>query len=172
MKLILKDGVQAPKYMSSGASGMDVVANSILKVFKGDTEVTGERLERIKQGFIERGYVKLRPFERILFGTGVILAHLGQDREIQVRDRSSVALKKGLLVANSPGTVDSDYRGEIGVILYNSSPFLNTVQKDDRIAQIVVNFVEKVVPTIVIKVIDETVRGEEGYGSTNNKESL
>lgn len=162
---ILEDGVTQPEYQTPGAAGLDVTANSILKVFKGDVEVAGEKLEKIQRGFEERGWIKLREHERMLFGTGIQVADMDDNLEIQVRDRSSVALKRGLLVANSPGTVDSDYRGEIGIIIVNSTPFLNKITKGERIAQLVVNQIVK--PDInYLTVGVDSVRGDEGFGST------
>jgi len=167
IKLKLKEGVELPKFESTEAVGMDITAHSIIKVFKGDEEVTGEKLEKIKQGFEDRGFIKLRSLERILFGTGVY-AQLPNDMELQVRSRSGVALKRGLFVGNQPGTIDPDYRGEIGIILYNSTPFLNKVTKGDKIAQLVP---KKVIRPTVYQVEDsvfddETERGANGFGST------
>lgn len=174
IKFKLKEGVDLPKYESKQAVGLDVVANSIIKAFKGDTEIVGEKLEKVRTGFEERGYIKLRPFERILFGTGVF-AELPDNIELQVRSRSGMALKKGLFVANQPGTIDPDYRGEIGVIIYNSTPFLNKVEKGDRIAQVVP---KEIIRPTAYQVTEEefdsnTERGEGGFGSTGrNSEDI
>ena len=165
IKLKLDEGVTAPKFESDYAVGMDVTAHKIIKVFKGDEEVTGDKLNKIKQGFEDRGYIKLRSLERILFGTG-IKAELPNDVELQVRSRSGISLKRGLVVANQPGTVDPDYRGEIGIILFNSTPFLNKVDKGERIAQIVPKEVIRPIVS-VIEELSETDRGEAGFGSTN-----
>lgn len=165
ISVVLKEGVELPKYETPGSSGLDVKANSILKVYKGDTEVTGEKLEKIKENFIDRGYIKLRGHERILFGIGITIADMPQNVELQVRSRSGVALKRGILVANSPGTIDADYRGEIGIILYNSSPYLNKVEKNERIAQIVPAVVHKEEFGKTSEII-ETSRGAGGFGST------
>lgn len=165
IKFKLEEGAVLPEYQTKLASGFDVVAHSILKVFKGDTEITGEKLEKVVQGFNERGYIKLRPFERIMFSTGLVLGDIHESLEIQVRSRSGLSLKRGLVVINSPGTIDADYRGICGVILYNSTPFLSKVDKGERIAQFV--------PTLSCRVsISETEiptpseRGENGFGST------
>ena len=168
IKFKLEEGVELPKYESALASGFDVVAHSIIKVFKGDKEVTGEKLDKVRQSFNDRGHIKLRPFERVLFGTGLTLADINTSLEIQVRARSGVALKRGLLVANSPGTIDSDYRGPVGIIIYNSTPFLNKVEKGERIAQLVPAKTAK--PVILESdFIADTERGEGGFGSTGNK---
>lgn len=165
-EFILAEGVVMPKYETEMSSGKDVIANCIIKVFKGDQEVEGEKLEKIKLSFEERGYIKLRPFERILFGTGVTVANMPEDEEIQVRPRSGVTLKRGLTVLNSPGTVDADYRGQIGVIIYNSTPFLNKVTKGEKIAQIVHAQVIRPM-SLQVTEVTLTTRGEGGYGSTN-----
>lgn len=167
IKFKLEEEVELPKYESTGASGFDVIAHQILKAYKGDTEITGKKLEKMQEGFNDRGYIKLRPFERILFHTGLTIAYMNQAYELQVRARSGVALKRGLLVANAPGTIDSDYRGVAGVIIYNSTPFLNKIEKGERIAQFVPSFA----PKILIEsdeIITITDRGVDGFGSTGN----
>tara|TARA_R110000850_G_scaffold52099_4_gene126225 strand:- start:16 stop:543 length:528 start_codon:yes stop_codon:yes gene_type:complete len=168
IKFLTEEGVELPKYGSQLASGMDVTAHKILKVFRGDREIDPENLKKVQEGFNERGYIKLRSLERILFGTG-IKPILPDNVELQVRARSGISLKRGLSVLNSPGTVDADYIGEIGVIMYNSTPFLNKVEKGERIAQIVPSEVLR--PSIMnISQKDfeklETLRGEDGFGST------
>lgn len=168
IKFKVEEGVNLPKYETELASGFDVTAQTILKAYKGDTEITGEKLEKMQQGFNDRGYIKLRPFERVLFGTGLTLADMFNTLEIQVRARSSVALKRGLLIANAPGTIDADYRGACGVIIYNSTPFLNKVEKNERIAQFVPSTVVRHTPEVQIE-ITETERGEAGFGSTGTK---
>lgn len=163
---LVEEGAELPKYATELASGMDVTAFKILKVFRGDREIDPENLAKVQEGFNERGYIKLRSLERILFGTG-LKAEIDNNLEIQVRPRSGVALKRGLTVLNSPGTVDADYTGEIGVILYNSTPFLSKVEKGERIAQLVVAKVER--PAIYqmgVDEISETERGSGSYGST------
>lgn len=166
IKFIKKESISTPSYGSSLASGFDVVANNIIKAFKGDAEIIGEKLEKMKQGFIERGYIKLRPFERVLFGTGLKVADCDPSYEIQVRARSGVALKRGLLIANSPGTIDADYRGDVGIILYNSTPFLNKVEKNERIAQLVPMVVTRPIIHFDAVEVIETERGEKGFGSS------
>lgn len=168
IKLKVEEGVSLPQYETTGASGADVIAHSIMKAYKGDAEITGDKLEKMKQGFAERGYIKLRPFERVLFGTGLTVADMDQSLELQVRARSGVALKRGLMIANAPGTIDSDYRGPIGIIIYNSTPFLNKIEKDERIAQIVPALAAKV-NLQLSEEVTETSRGEGGFGSTGTQ---
>ena len=176
IKISLKktiEEVEIPSFGSELSSGFDVKAMRILKVFKGDTEVIGEKFEKIQKAFEEKGSIKLRAFERILFDTGLQVAdieHKIADTmiELQVRSRSGIALKQGLIVANQPGTIDEDYRGTIGVILMNSTPFLSEIKKGERIAQIVPGYV----PAYKIgftEEITETERGNKGFGSSGKK---
>ena len=119
MKFLIEEGAGIPEYGSELASGLDVTAFKILKVFRGDREIEPENLKKVQEGFEKRGYIKLRSLERILFGTG-IRAVLPENLELQVRSRSGITLKRGLCVLNSPGTIDADYQGEIGVIMYKN----------------------------------------------------
>lgn len=111
--------------------------------------------------------ITLKPLERRLIPTGLHIA-LPADYEAQVRPRSGLALKKGITVLNSPGTIDADYRGEIGVLLINLSQDDFVVNDGERVAQMIIarheqgEFVE-------VEVLDETERGEGGYGHTGVK---
>lgn len=162
----LSEDVEFPRKQSESAEGYDVRAIDIINVFKGDKPIDAKKLEKVKEGFHKRGYIKLRGFERILFSTGLQVGYLPEDYELQVRPRSGMAIKQGLTVINSPGTIDSDYRGIIGVGIYNSSPFLTTVNKYDRIAQIVPKVSSKHIGLVETEEIEFTLRGEEGFGST------
>lgn len=142
VKFYYKDGVKPLQYQTNGSSGLDLSANEDITIFSGCT------------GIVSTGVFAIIPYHY----------------EGQIRSRSGLALK-GIFVGNSPGTVDSDYRGEIKVILYNStsSPYL--VKKYDRIAQLV--FAPIVKPEVVIfndfKEWSEesvTLRGSNGFGST------
>lgn len=108
--------------------------------------------------------VTLQPLSRALIPTGLFIA-LPPGFEAQVRPRSGLALKKGIGVLNSPGTIDADYRGEIGVILVNLSDEPFVVQDGERIAQMVVARHERVEWTAVDE-LDETERGAGGFGHT------
>ena len=108
--------------------------------------------------------IVLGPLERALVPTGLYIA-LPPGYEAQVRPRSGLALKKGIGLLNAPGTIDADYRGEIGVILVNLSAEPFTVADGDRIAQLVVARHERVVWQPV-ETLDETERGEGGFGHT------
>ena len=126
-----------PKYMSDGAAGMDLYAN-----------VEDDVL-------IRRGEIKLIP-------TGIRIS-LPEGYEAQVRPRSGLALKEGITVLNTPGTIDSDYRGEIGVILINCGTKSFLVKRGDRIAQMVINKYERI-NWCECEVLDETERADGGFG--------
>lgn len=108
--------------------------------------------------------ITLQPLERRLIPTGLHIA-LPEGYEAQVRPRSGLALKHGITVLNSPGTIDSDYRGELMVLLINLSQDPFTVNDGERIAQLVIARHEQAVLTTV-EVLDETERGAGGYGHT------
>ena len=111
--------------------------------------------------------VTLKPLERRLIPTGLHIA-LPQGYEAQVRPRSGLALKHGITVLNTPGTIDADYRGEIGVVLVNLSNEDFVVNPGERVAQMVIARYEQAVLQTV-DTLDETERGEGGYGHTGVK---
>ena len=111
--------------------------------------------------------VTLKPLERRLIPTGLHIA-LPAGYEAQVRPRSGLAMKKGITVLNTPGTIDADYRGEIGVVLINLSQEEFVVNDGERIAQMVIARHENA-EFIEVEVLDETERGEGGYGHTGVK---
>lgn len=111
--------------------------------------------------------VTLRPLERRLIGTGLHIA-LPAGYEAQVRPRSGLALKQGITVLNTPGTIDADYRGEIGVVLVNLSDKDFVVNPGERIAQMVIARYEQA-EFEQVELLDETERGEGGYGHTGVK---
>ena len=128
-----------PEYKTKGAAGMDLIAN-------------------LNKSII------LKPLERVLVPTGLYL-EIPTGYEAQVRSRSGLALKKGITCLNSPGTIDSDYRGEVGVILANLSSEVFEVNDGERIAQLVVSKHESVIWEEVSSLSDSS-RGKEGFGST------
>lgn len=140
--VINESGDDLPKYESLGAAGLDLKA-------------------AIPETLI------LKPLERKLIPTGLKIA-LPIGFEAQVRPRSGLALKKGITVLNTPGTIDADYRGEIGVILVNLSQDEFVIQNGDRIAQLVVAKYEQINWNIVSE-LDETQRGASGFGSTGKQ---
>ena len=111
--------------------------------------------------------ITLKPLERTLVPTGLFMA-LPQGYEAQVRPRSGLALKKGITVLNSPGTIDADYRGEICVILINLSPEPFIINDGERIAQMVIAKHEQ--PSLIeVSTLDETERGAGGFGHSGVK---
>ncbi|MBP3510550.1 MAG: dUTP diphosphatase [Prevotella sp.] len=142
IKVINKGRQPLPAYATEQSAGMDLRANV-------DAPVT------------------LHPMERRLIGTGLHIA-LPEGFEAQIRPRSGLALKHGITVLNSPGTVDADYRGEIMVLLVNLSAEDFVVNEGERIAQMVIARHEKASFTVV-ETLDETERGEGGYGHTGVK---
>lgn len=139
VKIVNKSNNPLPKYETSGSAGMDVRA------------------------FLEEA-IMIAPHERKLIPTGLYVS-IPQGFEMQIRARSGLAYKKGLILPNAPGTVDSDYRGHVQVILANISTETHTIENGDRIAQLVFAKYEQVTWQDV-EVLDETERGEGGFGST------
>ena len=108
--------------------------------------------------------VEIEPFGRVLIKTGLFI-ELPNGFEAQIRTRSGMALKKGLSVLNSPGTIDADYRGEIGVILVNISNEKKEIKDGDRVAQMVIAKIEQ--PKLIeVTELNQTKRGAGGFGST------
>ncbi len=142
IKIINKGHHPLPQYATTQSAGMDLRAN----------------LEEP---------VLLKPMERKLIPTGLHIA-LPVGYEAQVRPRSGLALKNGITVLNSPGTIDADYRGEVGVLLLNLSQEDFVVNDGERIAQMVIARHEQGA-FIPVEVLDETERGEGGYGHTGVK---
>ena len=138
----LSTEVLTPKYETSGSSGMDIAAY-------------------IRQDII------INPGEKALIPTGFSLS-VPQGYEVQIRPRSGLAAKKGVTVLNTPGTIDSDYRGEIKVILINLGKEVFSVKNGERIAQMVVCPIKQVVVEEVEE-LSETNRGVGGFGSTGTK---
>lgn len=139
VKIVNKSNHRLPEYATSGSAGMDLKANTTEPIVLG-------------------------PLERQMIPTGLHIA-LPEGYEAQVRPRSGLAAKYGVTVANSPGTVDADYRGEIKVILINLSNEKFVVNPGDRIAQMVVARYERV-EWNEVATLDETERGEGGFGHT------
>ena len=136
-------GLDLPAYATSGAAGMDVLS--------------AER-------------VTLKPGQRHAVTTGLAMA-IPQGFEIQVRPRSGLALKHGISVPNTPGTIDSDYRGELKIILINHGSDEFTIARGDRVAQLVLAPVVQA-SWDEVEELDETARGEGGFGSTGGHAQL
>jgi dUTP pyrophosphatase len=142
VKVINKGKQQLPAYATKQSAGMDLRAN------------------------IDEA-VELKPLERRLVPTGLYMA-LPEGYEAQVRPRSGLALKHGITVLNTPGTIDADYRGEVGVVLVNLSNDPFSIEPGERIAQMVIAKYEQV-ELEEVEILDETERGAGGYGHSGTK---
>ena len=143
VKLLIKKlhkNIILPEYKTDGSSGMDLMAN---------VEQT----------------VKILPGEKKIISTGIMVA-IPEQYEIQIRPRSGLAAKNGISILNTPGTIDSDYRGEIKVILINLGKDTFEINKNDRIAQMIICPIIKV-ELREVESLPETIRGGGGFGSTN-----
>jgi dUTP pyrophosphatase len=139
IKIINTSSHDLPSYQTALSAGMDLRANN------------SEPIE-------------LGPLERAIIPTGIFI-ELPSGYEAQIRPRSGLAAKKGVSLVNSPGTIDADYRGEIGVILVNLSNDPFTVERGERIAQMVIAKHEQA-RWIEVDQLEESERGEKGFGST------
>ena len=135
----LNSKVQLPKYKTDGSSGMDLMA------------------------FLENP-VNLKPQESELIPTGITIA-IPEDTEIQIRPRSGLAAKSNISVLNTPGTIDSDYRGEIKIILFNHGKEDFVINNNDRIAQMILMPIVKA-EFEEVENLPKTLRGSGGFGST------
>ena len=142
VKILVKKfdkNIKLPSYKTSGSSGMDLVA------------------------FIKKK-ITISPYNKAMIPTGISLV-IPKNYEIQIRPRSGLAAKKGIAVLNTPGTIDSDYRGEIKIILINLSKKKFVVKSGDRIAQMVLCPIVKS-KLVEVKKLPKTIRGKGGFGST------
>lgn len=142
VKIINKSGHELPSYATGASAGMDLRANLSEPV-------------------------TLAPLARTIVKTGLFI-ELPVGYEAQVRPRSGLAAKKGITVLNSPGTIDADYRGEIGVILVNLSNDEFTIENGERVAQLVISRHEHI-SWNEVEVLEESDRGAGGFGSTGSK---
>jgi dUTP pyrophosphatase len=142
IKVINKSKHDLPRYSTSKSAGMDLRANIIESII-------------------------LKPLQRIIVKTGIFI-QLPVGFEAQVRPRSGLAFKKGITVLNSPGTIDADYRGEVGVILVNLSSEEFLIQDGERVAQMVIASHEQA-KWVEVETLDSSDRGAGGFGSTGIK---
>lgn len=142
VKIVNTSKNELPEYSTEMSAGMDVRANLVQPII-------------------------LKPFERKLIPTGLFI-ELPKGFEAQIRPRSGLALKKGITVLNTPGTIDADYRGEIGIILINLSHEEFVIENGERICQMVIASHETVEWNLVEK-LEETDRGAGGFGHTGKK---
>ncbi len=141
IRIVNQSKHQLPQYSTDYSAGMDLYAN------------------------LEKS-VTIEPMERRLISTGIFI-ELPEGYEAQVRPRSGLAVKHGITVLNTPGTIDADYRGEVRVIIINLSEHSYTINDGDRIAQMIVNKFEKVEWSESDK-LNDSVRGTGGFGHTGN----
>ncbi|TMI66151.1 MAG: dUTP diphosphatase [Bacteroidetes bacterium] len=139
VKIINQSGNPLPHYATIGSSGMDIRAHLPAPLM-------------------------VKPMERVLVPTGLFI-ELPEAHEAQIRPRSGLAIKQGITCLNTPGTIDADYRGEIKIILINLSVEEQIIQPGDRIAQMIIQKVEKI-EWKESGELQETIRGEGGFGST------
>ncbi|HDZ41015.1 MAG TPA: dUTP diphosphatase [Bacteroidetes bacterium] len=142
VKIVNRSKNELPAYSTESSAGMDIRANL-------ENDVT------------------LLPLERALIPTGLYV-ELPEGYEAQIRPRSGLALKRGISVLNSPGTIDADYRGEIGIIIVNLSNEEYTIKDGERICQMIVAKHERV-KWDEVDILEETKRGEGGFGHTGKK---
>ena len=142
IKIVNASTNELPAYATAGAAGMDLRANLTAPIV-------------------------LQPMQRCLVPTGLFI-QLPDGYEAQIRPRSGLALKQGITCLNTPGTIDSDYRGEVGVILINLSNEVQHIHSGDRIAQMLIKKVEKAT-FIQVSTLTETERGTGGFGHTGKQ---
>ena len=142
VKVVNKSKHNLPNYSTIASAGMDIRAN------------------------IDRS-ITLKPLERTIVKTGIFI-EIPEGYEAQIRPRSGLAFKKGITVLNSPGTIDADYRGEVGIILVNLSSEEFIIEDGERVAQMVIAKHEQA-EWIDVKNLKETKRGDGGFGSTGVK---
>lgn len=156
--------VEIPKYQHEGDAGMDLKVNNFKKLFYPvmvENQGWAESEDNLKDDLDE---IELHPGCRVLIGTGVKI-ELPNNFELQIRSRSGLSLKHGIVVVNSPGTIDSNFSGEIGVILINHSVIPYTIKKGDRVAQGVLSKVGNI-EWVEKEKLNDTNRGESGFGSS------
>jgi dUTP pyrophosphatase len=139
INIVNKSDNELPHYATAGAAGMDIRAN----------------LE---------SPVSLAPLERQLIPSGIFM-EIPEGYEVQIRPRSGLAFKNGITCLNTPGTIDSDYRGELKILLINLSNEVQVINHNDRIAQLIVAKVEKA-EFLLVQQLNETVRAAGGFGHT------
>ncbi len=142
VKIVNTSGFSLPEYATTGSAGLDLRA-------------------------VLEAPITLKPLERALLPTGLYI-ELPQGYEAQVRPRSGLAAKRGLGCLNSPGTIDSDYRGQIHVILVNLSNEAQTIENGERVAQMIIARYEQIT-WLPVEALGETERGAGGFGSTGTK---
>lgn len=160
----LNDRVPKPEFATEGAAAFDLTAQTPIAFYKGSDLIDKPGL--LKHS-LERNYLNLRNFERVIIGTG-IKVEIPKGFHLQIVSRSGMTAKQGLIILNSPGIIDSDYRGEIKLIVYNTTPFLNKIVLGSRVAQAIL-MPNPQINLVAGEVLNNTERGEGGLGSTGTK---
>lgn len=143
VKIVNKSDNQLPAYETASSAGMDLRA------------------------YLPEGAIVIRPLQRVLVPTGLFM-EIPEGYEGQVRPRSGLAIKNGITVLNTPGTIDADYRGEVKIILINLSDTDFTINSGDRIAQIIFARCEQM-EVVNVETLSETERGAGGFGHTGKQ---
>jgi len=176
IKVVNKSPFPLPKYETSGAAGMDLMAdfsrldqnNWHYKLMWVNKVVCSFNTEKTILSQNEAVHpvdtITLEPFSRVIIPTGLYF-QIEEGYEVQIRPRSGLSFKTGLTIANSPGTIDEDYRGEIGIICANYTDRSIMIKHGDRIAQMVVNKYEEC-NWIEVEELEQTKRGDGSFGST------
>lgn len=162
VKIVNKSEFDLPKYETRGSAGMDL---------RADLKRYGAEYDKIDEDW----FLELEPHSQYTIPTGIFIAlpkptieiHSGEGYgyEAQIRPRSGLAAKKGISIANTPGTIDSDYRGEIKIILINLRDIPYRIKHGDRIAQMIINRYE-IISWEEVDELDKTERDDGGFGST------
>jgi dUTP pyrophosphatase len=142
IKIVNRSANELPSYATTGSSGMDIRANLAEPLL-------------------------IDPLQRLLVPTGLFI-EIPTGYEAQVRPRSGLAIKQGITCLNTPGTIDADYRGEIKIILINLSSEQHVIQPGDRIAQMIIQKIEKA-EWVAVEMLNETERNAGGFGHTGKK---
>lgn len=159
INIVVDSNTAPPVYQTVGAAGLDLQANLKIapEIYGAPTFLDGEPLLHLRE-------LTIYPRDRVLIHTG-LKVEIPEGYELQIRPRSGLALKHGLMLPNSPGTIDSDYRGDIGVIVINLGNKPIVIKHGMRIAQAVLTKVVKIEWNVVTDV-DDTTRGDGGFGHT------
>jgi dUTP pyrophosphatase len=157
------DKVELPSYQTAGSAGFDFIANNF-KIIAVGKYIEGMGMGEELISVHDNSEVTFRPGDRLKIGTGIKM-EIPKGYELQVRPRSGMAWSQGITIMNSPGTIDSDFRGEVDIILINHGNFNLKLKLGGRIAQGVLNKIEQC--EWLEEALNTTERGSNGFGSTN-----
>lgn len=159
----LSTNVEVPVYATKGSAGFDLIAHRFKEVYASGPSPISKPKDIVDDANLAKSII-IPPHSRVLIGCGFSV-QIPEGYQLEIRSRSGNSLKTGMVVANQPGTIDSDYRGEIGVILLNTSEFYAKVSLGDKIAQAVL-IKHTTVSFEEVEELEETQRGSQGFGST------